>query len=151
MKRTWTSILATLLFLLFTASAFAESPKAEMHKAFGQKLKSTYADMSTRPAASGFCEVVSTYKDPAIPNKTHLDYDLNEQQRHAWTVLHEVLKMYSDLYASSIQEEDSIVNILLEECKEEVGWYNKLTPTLKPKWVDRAEYEENIRRHQRSQ
>ena len=132
MRKQFTYILTFIL--MFTMSAFAESPKSEMLRLFGAKIKSTYENPDTTLAATGFCQVLSSELDPMLPAKTHLDYDLSEDDRFAWGKMYDLLEHMAEKYAKTSQEKIAVYRIFLESCKEHIGYYAK--QGFQSLWID---------------
>ncbi len=153
MKRLLTPIfiLMSVMFLM-TAIALAESPKAEMTRVFGTELGVTYADKSTRPAATAACESVGAKLNVLIENKTMLDFDLNERQVDIFNKIDEVLthqqmkhsatrNVYGDIISYDEPRLRSVLKIFYEVCEDKVGWHHDL------QWVDKEQYEKAKAEH----
>lgn len=145
MKRFFTFIMTVPVVMIFTAQVFAESPKAQMHRVFGNELKARYSDRSLRPGVSSLCQYITRYQSTYLPDTTKLDYDLEEQHREAWDKTFNTIKMYAQMYATSNEEEHTVADIFVEECKNHVGHY-LIIPGLKPRWLDHDELEADIAR-----
>ena len=153
MKRLLTPIfiLMSVMFLM-TAIALAESPKAEMTRVFGVELGVTYADKSTRPAATAACESAGAKLNILIDDKTALDFDLNKRQTDVFWKLDEVLSKYQEkhavvhnVYGDPISYDEkrlrSVLKIFYAVCEDKVGWYHDL------QWVDKEQYEKAKAEH----
>lgn len=142
MKRFFTFIMSVLSVLLFTASAFAESPKTKIKKQFGEKLQRVYENPQNKDVSTGFCQAVYSKLDVTLPQKTALDFEFNKAQVELWNSMNNLLLSYFSAYATDEQGYQIQANVLAiyrifaEACKERVGWYN--TYGFQSKWVDKA-------------